>query len=815
MPHVPRNRCCYPDAAQIAFFPSDLSDWLFNPGTVQLAIDELGDRVHEIELNGGGGPGGPTDASLVAYTPSSEALSCWYGSSDPGNVNDALDQVSLRLCDIESNPILYYIFDIQSSPPSNPTVGQFYYNSVDGLAYFYNGSSWISMSSGSASSVPFSGITSGTNTSAAMTVGTGSSLTYSGSGSINASLFQGSSTISHGSLSNLTSGDDHTQYIFNVPTSSSRNVITPTGTDIKGLVVKQSSAGTSHYILDVQSLNSRSIMRVEIIGSSDYRMTLNTNDASAGTLGYIKMDAYSGQNTGNINTSASSTASGGFIKTQGGYERGGNINTSCSSSKRGGDIFSYGGADDVNSPPIYGGQGGDIFLYGGRTQYILGSAGNGSIINGYGGDSGSLGVGGNGGIINIYGGNGGDGGYGGNGSTLNIYGGSANNGFGGSAGSISTYGGNGNVSGGFGGEGAAGGNIDSHGSSSIDGYFGSQGGNIRTYGGDCGTLSSGGRGGNIYTYGGSGGTSGAGGQGGNINMIGSGGSGATSGANGGNLTTSANGSRAGGSINTSAGASAVGGSITTSNGGGSIDTTGNGSIQFGIAANRITVQGTASSAGRIYTIPNVGVDTFFVMSAGTQIVSGAKTFQPTSDYVPLIIKGFSSQTNDLLQISTNGGSALLSVSSVGDLWILGNLTVMGTTTTINTQTVLVEDNFITLNSIASVIDAGIEIERYTAGTGDNAFLRFKESVDQQWYLDNGTYEWVMGRKSTGTITGNAVTTSFNITHNMSTKNVIVQVYNSSNLLVSPQVDTTDVNYVTITFSPAPGNGVIYRVVIMG
>ncbi len=103
MPHVPRNRCCYPDASEINYLPSEAVDWIGNPGTVQIALDELADRVHEIEINGGGGPIGDVDASIVTYTPSVDAASCWQGSSDPGNVNDALDQIVLRICDLEAS----------------------------------------------------------------------------------------------------------------------------------------------------------------------------------------------------------------------------------------------------------------------------------------------------------------------------------------------------------------------------------------------------------------------------------------------------------------------------------------------------------------------------------------------------------------------------------------------------------------------------------------------------------------------------------------------------------------------------------------
>jgi len=50
---------------------------------------------------------------------------------------------------------------------------------------------WTAQSSLSAGSVPFSGITSGTNTAAAMLVGTGASLGVTGSGTIDATTLLG------------------------------------------------------------------------------------------------------------------------------------------------------------------------------------------------------------------------------------------------------------------------------------------------------------------------------------------------------------------------------------------------------------------------------------------------------------------------------------------------------------------------------------------------------------------------------------------------------------------------------------------------
>lgn len=64
--------------------------------------------------------------------------------------------------------------------------------------------SWVSLSGLSAGNTPFSGITSGTNTQAAMVVGTGGSLNYTGTGTINASSLQGNTWAAPGAIGTST-----------------------------------------------------------------------------------------------------------------------------------------------------------------------------------------------------------------------------------------------------------------------------------------------------------------------------------------------------------------------------------------------------------------------------------------------------------------------------------------------------------------------------------------------------------------------------------------------------------------------------------
>lgn len=110
--------------------------------------------------------------------------------------------------------------------------GSIIYNSSDNQVYFWNGSSWVPV--GTASTVPFSGITSSTNTTAAMVVGSGASLSFTGTGTINASSLNGltsSQFLRSDTSTNFTSGTLTTNAgtTLNIACGKMRSNIAPTG----------------------------------------------------------------------------------------------------------------------------------------------------------------------------------------------------------------------------------------------------------------------------------------------------------------------------------------------------------------------------------------------------------------------------------------------------------------------------------------------------------------------------------------------------------------------------------------------------------
>ena len=157
---------------------------------------------------------------------------------------------------------------------------------------------------------------------------------------------------------------------------------------------------------------------------------------------------------------------------------------------------------------------------------------------------------------------------------------------------------------------------------------------------------------------------------------------------------------------------------------------------------------------------------------------------------------------------------------------VANLTVEGTTTTLNTETLTVDDNIIVLNNDATgsaTLDAGIEVER---GDDANVSLFWDESEDR-WTVTNtaGTYQILQSVGGTtfkvdldvAAAPVSKATNTYTVTHNLGTKDVIIQVMDVSG--GSPTYETVftenqrpTTNTVTIAFANTVTDG-DYRVLI--
>jgi len=210
-----------------------------------------------------------------------------------------------------------------------------------------------------------------------------------------------------------------------------------------------------------------------------------------------------------------------------------------------------------------------------------------------------------------------------------------------------------------------------------------------------------------------------------------------------------------------------------------------------------------------------------------------------------------SKANLLTRLASFNGTDTVNIGDADDdttVVIRGNLQVDGTTTTVNSATLSVADNEITLNNDVTGTpseNAGIEVER---GTATNVRIRWNETTDKWQFTNDGSAysdlgaspadasETVKGivelattaEATAGTDTARAVTsaglaafaaarsfatsigdgsaTSYTVTHNLGTKDVIVQLYDVSTFdTVYADVKRNANNTVLVEFTSAPSS----------
>jgi len=223
----------------------------------------------------------------------------------------------------------------------------------------------------------------------------------------------------------------------------------------------------------------------------------------------------------------------------------------------------------------------------------------------------------------------------------------------------------------------------------------------------------------------------------------------------------------------------------------------------------ITLSGDVNGSA---TMTNLGDVTITTTIQPNSVELGTDT---TGDYVA-IIEG----TANEIQVSGTGEGAIVTIGLPDDvnisnnLTVGGNLTVSGSINAVNTTEINIEDNKVVLNSNATgtpTADAGIKVER---GDSSDVEILWNETLDQWQLTNNGANYHEITRKYKATLSTSA--TSYSISHNLGTQDVVVQIYEvaSPYQQVFADVEHTDANTTTIKFASAPSAGE-YRAVIIG
>jgi hypothetical protein len=213
------------------------------------------------------------------------------------------------------------------------------------------------------------------------------------------------------------------------------------------------------------------------------------------------------------------------------------------------------------------------------------------------------------------------------------------------------------------------------------------------------------------------------------------------------------------------------------------------------------------------TMTNLGDVTITTTIEPNSVTLGTDT---TGNYIATI-----AGTANEIEVSGSGSenSAVTiglpdSVTITSDLTVGGNLTVNGTLTSLNTEQVTIEDNVVVLNSNVTgspLANAGIEVER---GTSTNTSIIWNETDDKWTLTNNGADYHAITRKYVETLSTSA--TSYTVTHNLGSTDVLVQVSEvaSPYAKVETDVELTSDSAVTIKFATAPSSGA-YKVVVIG
>lgn len=199
------------------------------------------------------------------------------------------------------------------------------------------------------------------------------------------------------------------------------------------------------------------------------------------------------------------------------------------------------------------------------------------------------------------------------------------------------------------------------------------------------------------------------------------------------------------------------------------------------------------------------VHTTFVWTGGT---TSGPTGSLTGTAAAVAFAALPSASGSASGIVTTGAQSFAGDKTFDNsVVVTGNLTVNGTVTTVNTETLNLADNIITLNSnytgATPTENGGIEVER---GTLANAALVWNETTDK-WQVSADSslyYDIVTTAQSFSGTYGNGTLTTIPVTHNLGTRDIIVQLFDMSSYdTIFADVVRTNANTINLSFGTAP------------
>jgi len=224
----------------------------------------------------------------------------------------------------------------------------------------------------------------------------------------------------------------------------------------------------------------------------------------------------------------------------------------------------------------------------------------------------------------------------------------------------------------------------------------------------------------------------------------------------------------------------------------------------------ITLTGDVAGSG---TMTNLGSVTITTTVQPDSVALGTDT---TGSYVSTI----AGTANQITVTGSGSETAAVTLSLPNDVTINNNLTVggdlnvTGKVNSVNTNIINIQDNKINFNCAFTgvpVADAGILVER---GTSADVEILWNETNDNWTLTNDGTNYHAIARKYVQTLATSA--TSYVVTHNLATQDVMVQVSETASpyAKVETDMELTSANTITLRFATAPAAGA-YKVVVIG